>query len=105
MSAYEATRERVARAIRGNAFAEQGEVPHAFYEMADRALAALAGDGFYKAFTAEMEALVIGASDSAVSVVGECTRAAKRAEMMLTEPDYEARRETARTASGQESAR
>ena len=38
---------------------------------------------FYEAFCEEVDALTIKADDSAVKVVGELTRAAKRAELVI----------------------
>lgn len=42
-----------------------------------------ASPNVYQRFCEEVDALVIGADDSAVSVVGELTRAVKRAQMVV----------------------
>lgn len=43
---------------------------------------------FYEAFTSELDALTIMADAPAAAVLGECTRAAKRAQMWL-DGDYD----------------
>jgi hypothetical protein len=47
---------------------------------------------FYEAFLAEMDKVTVMADASAVAVVGACTRAAKRAQMVMDgEPVSDAR--------------
>ena len=43
----------------------------------------MSDDAFYKAFIDEIDALTVKADDSAAGVLGVCTRAAKRAQMVV----------------------